>query len=57
MEALAVVAVPFAGWGVLGVIAHVEKINLRVTLPWLRALPPAGLAHWHAARRRCGCVA
>ena len=35
---LGITAVPFAVWGVLGVIARVRKISLRAALPWLRAL-------------------
>ena len=34
---LAITAAPFAVWGILGVVAHVWKINLRATRPWLRA--------------------
>ena len=35
---LATAAVPFAAWGILGVIARIWKVNLRATLTWLHAL-------------------
>ena len=35
---LAIAAVPFAVWAILGLVAHVWEVSLRPILPWLRAL-------------------